>query len=403
MSHEHLSPMSKTKKPKNAKPRIIASDRGVAEAEIGFNYFPALDGLRAISVFLVIFVHLKQRSGLLAHVPGWLGVDFFFVISGFLITTLLLREEREKGRIDVYAFYMRRFFRIVPIYGLILIVYVLLTYWSADKWGQMKSALPYYLTFLNEFAPKHVPFGTTWSLGIEEKFYLVWPVLFFVLLRTYKRALVLPILFLVTAFMPFQMGHSYFGLLAGCTLAAALANAGTGGLIQGVRRVPPVGLILLIGLGFYLVDLNQKSVFLFNGFVTLFLAHVLVAKNWLERLLSAPAFVWAGKRSYSMYLIHGLVLDAVQRYLYPTAAFRQITITILSFAVCALTADVLFRLVEAPARRYGKTILAKQRSRLPAPSATRHMKECGEKDILAHSDLTAQEEIFAPSVPEAGV
>ncbi len=83
--------------------------------EIKSNYFPSLDGLRAVSVLLVIFVHLKYRSSFFAHIPGWLGVDFFFVISGFLISTLLFREEQKTGGIDVAAFYTRRFFRIVPI------------------------------------------------------------------------------------------------------------------------------------------------------------------------------------------------------------------------------------------------------------------------------------------------
>jgi peptidoglycan/LPS O-acetylase OafA/YrhL len=344
--------------------------------EIKTKYFPALDGLRAISVFLVILVHLNYKSPVIAHIPGWLGVDFFFVISGFLITTLLCREERETGRIDVPAFYGRRFFRIVPVYSLVLVVYLLLCSTSFDKWLQMKHALPYYLTFMNEFAvARHLPFGTTWSLGIEEKFYLVWPLLFFVLLRGRNRSFILPILFLATAGLPFRMAHSYFGLLLGCSLAVTFAGPARSYLMNVAARIPPIALILLIAFGFYLVDLNQKSVFVFSAFVTLLVAHLLSSSSWLERSLSSAGFVWVGKRSYSMYLIHGLMLDAVQHFISPTNALQQIVVVFLSFLLCALGAGVLFRFVEEPARQYGKAVLGKRKLTSATPVAAEAVQE----------------------------
>jgi peptidoglycan/LPS O-acetylase OafA/YrhL len=331
--------------------------------EIKSNYFPSLDGLRAISVLLVIFVHLKYKSSVLAHIPGWLGVDCFFVISGFLITTLLFREERKTGSIDVRAFYTRRFFRIIPIYALILAVYVLLCSLNADKWAEIKHALPYYLTFLNEFAADHTPFGTTWSLGVEEKFYLVWPLLFFVLLRGRNRWLGLLVLFAATTAMPFRMAHSYFGLLCGCSLAGVYSEESRWRSIKFVAGIPSIALILLISFVFSLVDLNLKWVFLFCGVVTILVAHLLSAKSWMEKLLSSVAFVWVGKRSYSMYLIHGLVLDVVQHFMAPANFGRQMFVTALSFTLCALGADVLFRFVEEPARRYGKAVLSRRLDR----------------------------------------
>jgi peptidoglycan/LPS O-acetylase OafA/YrhL len=337
--------------------------------EIKSNYFPSLDGLRAISVLLVIFIHLKYKSPILAHIPGWLGVDFFFVISGFLITTLLFREEQKTGGIDVAAFYTRRFFRIVPIYTLILVVYVLLCYGNAEKWAQIRPALPCYLTFMNEFVAHHVPFSATWTLGVEEKFYLVWPILFFILLRGRNRSFILPVLFAATALMPWRMGRSYLGLLAGCSLAAVFAQTSSSRLMRFAARIPPIALIVLICFGFYLVDLNEHWVFVFSGFVTILVAHLLSARNWMEKLLGSAGFVWVGKRSYSMYLIHGLVLDAVQRFINPINTVRQIVVTALSFTLCALSADVLFRLVEEPARRYGKAILNKRKPKLgPSPA-----------------------------------
>jgi peptidoglycan/LPS O-acetylase OafA/YrhL len=331
-------------------------------SEIDKKYFPSLDGLRAISVFLVMFVHLKYHSAILVHLPGWLGVDFFFIISGFLITTLLLREERATGVIDLFAFYARRFFRIVPIYSLVLGVYVAACLTDAGKWAQLKHALPYYLTFTNEFVASHVPFSATWTLGVEEKFYLVWPLIFFVLLARFrKRIIVLPLLFTLTALLPFRMARSYFGLLVGCTVAILFAHRGRWPKIDVLGKWQPVALLGLIGFGFYLVDRNEKFVFLFSICAALLVMHLLTANDWLERLLSTGGFVWVGKRSYSMYLIHGLVLDAVQRFLVPSDTARQFAVVVISFIVCALCSDLLFRFIEEPARRYGKRVLERRR------------------------------------------
>jgi peptidoglycan/LPS O-acetylase OafA/YrhL len=332
-------------------------------SEIDKKYFPALDGLRAISVFLVMFVHLKQHSAILRHLPGWLGVDFFFIISGFLITTLLLREEQDSGAIDLFAFYARRFFRIVPIYSLVLCVYVAACLTDAGKWAQLKHALPYYLTFTNEFVAGHVPFAATWTLGVEEKFYLVWPFVFFVLLaRFQKRIAVLPLLFVLTSLLPFRMARSYFGLLVGCTVAVLFTYRPSWPKAHVLGKLQPVALLALIVFGFYLVDRNEQFVFFFSICAALLVMHLLSAHDWLEKLLSSTGFVWVGKRSYSMYLIHGLVLDAVERFIVPNGTALQLLVVGISFTVCGISSDFLFRGIEEPARHYGKRMLQKRYS-----------------------------------------
>jgi peptidoglycan/LPS O-acetylase OafA/YrhL len=149
-------------------------------------YFPALDGLRALSVLLVVYQHAANKTPAMRRFQGNLGVDIFFVLSGFLITFLLNREKCETGKVDLAAFYVRRAFRILPIYSVVLATYILLTRFSGygDKWQEMKGELPYFLTFCNELAPTfhYGPFSLTWTLGIEEKFYLVWPFFFFIAL-----------------------------------------------------------------------------------------------------------------------------------------------------------------------------------------------------------------------------
>jgi peptidoglycan/LPS O-acetylase OafA/YrhL len=87
-------------------------------------YFPALDGLRALSVLLAIYQHAANKTPAMRRLQGNLGVDIFFVLSGFLITFLLNREKRETGKVDLAAFYVRRAFRILPIYSVVLATYI---------------------------------------------------------------------------------------------------------------------------------------------------------------------------------------------------------------------------------------------------------------------------------------
>src|SRR6266545_3183390 len=136
-------------------------------------HIPALDGMRAVAVFLVIFYHFGFD-----WVPGAHGVMIFFVLSGFLITRLLLLENEKFGRISLKAFYLRRVLRIFPAfycYWGILVAFLLLT-GKQILWPHAWSALSYlsnYYVALN--GDPNNGFSHTWSLGIEEQFYLLWP------------------------------------------------------------------------------------------------------------------------------------------------------------------------------------------------------------------------------------
>jgi len=346
-------------------------------ANIDQKYFPALDGLRAVCIAMVIFTHVRKGPGdILAGFPGWLGVDIFFVISGFLITTLSLREEATNlaARIDLFAFYIRRFFRIIPPYALILAIYIAKAATNHLEWQQMTHVLPYYLTFMNDLVLTRGDAGIdfigsnrghflqSWSLGIEEKFYIVWPLLFFVILRSQRklRWLVIPVLCGAVSFLPFRMFRSYIGLLLGCCLAIALAS----GLLPQIKRIfrliPATGIIFLMALGLYLVTLSDKFVFLFSAFSVVFVASITVTDNWLARMLSHRYFVWVGKRSYSMYLVQMFAVGAVQKVIAPTSTLRQVAVTVFSIAGSLAMAQVMYRLVEEPSRIFGKHFLAKR-------------------------------------------
>lgn len=149
------------------------------------NYIPSLNGLRAISILIVILGHLNHKSFGNQHFPfpftllidSGFGVNVFFVISGFLITTLLIKEETDFGKISLKDFYVRRVFRIFPAYYFLLLVYFVLQlcsvlYFTKDSW--LSSIFYYkYLSSSGDWETGHF-----WSLSVEEQFYLVWPLVF---------------------------------------------------------------------------------------------------------------------------------------------------------------------------------------------------------------------------------
>jgi peptidoglycan/LPS O-acetylase OafA/YrhL len=150
----------------------------------------SLDGTRAISITLVITAHLKLTEGwpLAWRLDyGNLGVRTFFVISGFLITSLLLKEINRTGSVNLKDFYVRRTFRIMPAYYIYIGVIALLipTGWVAATYSDLLPALAYYANYDHP----NLALGMTWSLSVEEQFYLLWPAtLFFLGLRRAKIA-----------------------------------------------------------------------------------------------------------------------------------------------------------------------------------------------------------------------
>ena len=151
---------------------------------MGHHRIKSLDGLRAISIFIVLAAHVAETANL-RHEPytrfvsnvGSFGVKIFFVISGFLITTLLLAEERRNGRISLGMFYLRRAFRILPV--AYLFVGVVAALMVMGRIVLPDHNLLYAVTFAMNMAPEGTWWtGHLWSLAIEEQFYLVWPVVF---------------------------------------------------------------------------------------------------------------------------------------------------------------------------------------------------------------------------------
>jgi len=155
---------------------------------------PSLDGFRAISIVLILFCHSRLSGtfpGVLNDIArqAEVGVTVFFVISGFLITNLLLTEESKNNHINIKAFYIRRAFRIIPVYAL-YIVFILI--WrNFETFGLTKNNLVHVLTFTVNFDKyKDWFLGHFWSLSVEEQFYLFWPALLLIFRKHLKTVLV---------------------------------------------------------------------------------------------------------------------------------------------------------------------------------------------------------------------
>lgn len=339
-------------------------------------YFPALDGLRAFSVLFVIFEHINALPTPMRHFHGYLGVDIFFVLSGFLITGLLLREERLTGKVDLAGFYIRRAFRILPLYWLVLATYVVMLQPASkiEKWTQMKAALPYFLTFNNDIPLILMPnrvgtiFGLSWTLGIEEKFYFCWPLICFFLLGTLRKRFFAGWMLygsaIALAFFSFKMGRSYSGLIVGAILAMLFANERTlCGVKRIVSRIPGILVLALVAVGFWLVDIDERAVFIFSWIIGLTVASVLLKQSWLSRLLSIRWIVWFGKRSYAMYLIQGFAIEFLLLFFRPASWSGEIVFALSAFLLASVGAAVLHRFLEEPARRLGKRIVVLREQR----------------------------------------
>jgi peptidoglycan/LPS O-acetylase OafA/YrhL len=338
-------------------------------------YYPALDGVRAFCVFFVILYHVVKLPSPLLRVEGWLGVDIFFVLSGFLITGLLFREEQLTGAVDMAGFYIRRAFRILPLYYLVLAIYVVGLQRAADldKWAKMKVALPFFLTFNNDIPfvimqeRVGTTFGLSWTLGVEEKFYLFWPLICFVLLGARGKRMVAGWAVygatLLLALFSFKLSWAYSGLIVGAILAIAFSGAAVAPAKRFLAKIPASAVLGLVVVGFALVDLNEKFVYAFAWIAALLVASLTFQQTWLSNFLSTPLLVWLGKRSYAMYLIQGFAIDATKIFIKPRTTALEVATTVAAFAIAAVGSAALHVAVEEPARKLGKRLILRRKSR----------------------------------------
>jgi peptidoglycan/LPS O-acetylase OafA/YrhL len=207
------------------------------EATLRERHLPVLDGLRAIACTLVMVFHAGVIS-----VPGDLGVTLFFVISGFLITWLLLNERDRTGTLDLRAFYLRRTLRIFPAYYALIVATIAARHFLGRPWttAQVATALTYTVDFYIPVVNTLIhPTNHAWSLAIEEQFYLLWPICLLWLLNRGPRAVIVGVGAAIATVLALRLyavlvlDASYYvivygfftrfdSIAAGCLLAAVL-------------------------------------------------------------------------------------------------------------------------------------------------------------------------------------
>jgi peptidoglycan/LPS O-acetylase OafA/YrhL len=328
------------------------------------SYFAPLDGLRALSLLLVVAGHARTTSPIRYYCNGGLGVGIFFVLSGFLITILLLREELAFGSISLGAFYIRRAFRILPPYFLTIGVYLLVGLIPAQHELRVKflNGLPYFLSLRNEYLPKGLPvaFTHSWSLSVEEKFYFVWPLLFFIMLRKLKgRWTIVPITLIPLLVSPTgSLPVAYFSLLLGCCVAIALhaLRGKQEEVVAWVSRVP-VAIACIVWVLSYFASLQGTFRVCFILSTAALLPILLLRESVLSRILGSSICTWVGKRTYSMYLFHALCLVFIeQRIIHPTTDARYFGVVALAYLLSLGIASIVYVVLERPAVSLGRTL-----------------------------------------------
>jgi peptidoglycan/LPS O-acetylase OafA/YrhL len=290
--------------------------------------FAGLDGLRAIAVLGPVWHHTARGEPLLLADMGARGVPLFFAISGFLITTLLLREKERTGTIDLKAFFVRRALRIFPLYYVVLLLYVALV-WAKDRDNeagqQFFRNLPFFVTYTSNWfvaLEGRTIFYFVWSLATEEQFYLVWPSLERFspkwLPAAVAGALSVVWLALDVGWLPLA-GFVRTVLLSvppaitfGVILAHVLHSPRGFGIVGKILGRPWASAVLAVAVvGELLLELHvwpmSLTMALWVGAVVVPPSHL------LSGVLSVAPLVRLGTVSYGVYLLHMLVLNVMER------------------------------------------------------------------------------------------
>lgn len=272
---------------------------------------PSLDGVRAISIILVIFSHLAKWHHIFPQLPdayGSLGVHMFFVLSGYLITSLLLQEHEKSSTIVLKRFYLRRALRILPA-ALVFLAVAIALYWKQMHWLHIVAALFY---FANLDTSRPWIFGHLWSLSIEEQFYLIWP---FAIRKWYRHrtAVLLSVCLLTPLFRAMLYAFKARGGIVG-SLPVFADQLAVGCLLAVfLHRLPKIGKLaawamLLIAVLSPLFPATSPAKTLFMLFAIRPLLDFSLAGLLLHvmqhpyKFLNWPAVAWLGRISYSLYL-----------------------------------------------------------------------------------------------------
>jgi len=292
--------------------------------------FASLDGLRAVAILAVLWHHAGQeRWALPMGERGFLGVDLFFVISGFLISTLLLREQQRGGGISLRHFYGRRALRILPLYWLFLgVVFGVALLLPVSSAGEIRSDLPFAFFFVSNIVPLTGYLEITWSLSMEEQFYLLMPAL----QARFRRAMpfLLPALYVTSALpvlgffpslklSPSFRGASFGPVLLGVMLAHILNNHRGYRLLHrlaGWRHAPfafAAILAVCVNVPANAAVTGWPRLMIHGSLAALICSCVIREDHSFRPLMSSWPMRRIGATSYGIYLYHLFVLYVLQK------------------------------------------------------------------------------------------
>jgi peptidoglycan/LPS O-acetylase OafA/YrhL len=404
---------------------------------------PGLDGLRGIAVLAVIIYHADVSL----LVGGFLGVDVFFVLSGFLITTLLINELTETNTVDRARFYMRRIRRLMPALFLVLFFSVLVSgLFVLDAAYHVRRDLPWAITFVLNWSylffeqsyfvniSRPPLLQHLWSLSVEEQFYVVWPIILIALYKVkigkisprgkiFIASAVLAIA--STAWMvhlsvsngfpiPNDPSRVYFGtdthsmgLLVGCAAAALWRSERLN-----VRLTPDraaamnaLGLLSLAGLAYFFLFVSELNEFLYRGgFLVLSILTVILvvvaAHPGLKfgSRLGNPLLKWFGDRSYGIYLWHWPIFVLMRTGI--DIQWPDPVAFVVKIAIVLVIADLSYRLVEMPIRNgaIGSRLTIWRAAGIPRPQVRTLMATAVTAAVLSASLVG----MYRVPVPDAG-
>ncbi len=364
-------------------------ERNETLAPTPIQYIPAIDGLRAIAVLAVIFYHLG-----FAWIPGgFLGVDLFFVISGYVITRLLLDSIERSGGLDLKKFYLARLRRLMPaLFFMLISTAIAVGIWAPDTIKRFLTDAPYAITgTMNWWLVAHhqdyfenigrAPLlQHTWSLAVELQFYLVWPLILLAVLRffgkkripivalliaTFSGIALLLVSFSLDAASASKVSHVYFGTdthSIGLFLGSALAVSWVPQNFKTVvtRRaqdfIDGIGVFGFLGIltAFLLIDESKPTLYkiafpLAGIFGAAIITSVVHPASRFAPILQNKVLLWIGERSYAIYLWHWVIFQVTRPHVDLTG--QTWALYALRILVVLALADISLRYIELPVRR----------------------------------------------------
>jgi peptidoglycan/LPS O-acetylase OafA/YrhL len=333
------------------------------EEYLADSHRPAFDGMRGIGFLMVITAHIPSVP-LFGYLQGWTAVWLFFAISGYLVTMLMMREENSHGRVAFGPFLVKRFFRIVPSYWVAILIY-----WLAcltlllDDYESFTVRLPYFLSFNPEYANAngYSIFTHSWTVGVELKFYLLFPPVVFLMTRNANARFAATAIAaaLLTAVGTFN-AQSYCAILCGCMLALAMERPRGYAFVAALTRVPAVVPLAFVVALFVMLRYTEQLTAV-ALVATYLVAYAIVQRAGLLRILTWRPLVYLGQRSYGAYLLHFLAIRIGYLMFGNETMLGGLLTAGFCLVVTVPAAELLYQAIERPGMNYGRRLLSAKR------------------------------------------